>query len=97
MCIRDSIATAALGWYAANVADYGATYGSLGAVIVLMLWFYVTAVLLLVGAETTAAVARERSPGEIRQRGEERDAAEAVDGVTEEATDRIRSATDQTR
>ena len=36
------IATAALGWYAANVADYGATYGSLGAVIVLMFWFYVT-------------------------------------------------------
>ena len=35
------VATAALGWYAGNVADYGATYGSLGAVIVLMLWFYV--------------------------------------------------------
>ena len=70
------IATAALGWYAANVADYGATYGSLGAVIVLMFWFFVTSVLLLVGAEITAALARERSPDEIRLRGEEQAAAE---------------------
>ena len=89
------VATAALGWYAANVADYGATYGSLGAVIVLMLWFFVTAVLLLVGAEMTAALARELSPDEIRRRGEEQVVAEAVDDVTEGATERIRDAADR--
>ena len=89
------IATAALGWYAANVADYGATYGSLGAVIVLMLWFFVTAVLLLVGAETTAALARELSPDEIRRRGEEQAAAEAVDDVKDQAVESVRSATDR--
>ena len=91
------VATAALGWYAGNVADYGATYGSLGAVIVLMLWFYLTAALLLVGAEITAALARERTPTEIRRRGEEAAVAEAVDGATEQATDSIRSATDHAR
>jgi membrane protein len=85
------IATAALGWYAGNVADYGATYGSLGAVIVLMLWFYVTSALLLVGAELTAALARERSPEEIHLRGEERAAADKVDEAAEAATERVRS------
>ena len=64
------VATTALGFYAANVANYGATYGSLGAVIVLMLWFYVSAAMLLIGAELTAAIARERTPDEIHQRGE---------------------------
>ena len=89
------IATAALGWYAGNVADYGATYGSLGAVIVLMLWFYVTSALLLVGAELTAALARERSPEEIHLRGEERDAADKVEEAAQGATERVRSEADR--
>jgi membrane protein len=89
------IATAALGWYAGNVADYGATYGSLGAVIVLMLWFFVTSALLLVGAEITAALARERSPDEIRRRGEEQVLAQAVDDATEHTTERIKGAADR--
>jgi len=84
------VATVALGWYAGNVADYGATYGSLGAVIVLMLWFYITSALLLVGAELTAALARERTPDEIRMRGEERAAAEKVSEATQDVTGRVR-------
>jgi len=89
------LATAGLGWYAGNVADYGATYGSLGAVIVLMLWFYLTSALLLIGAELTAALARERSPGEIHMRGEEQDVAEKVDEATEGVTERVRSEADR--
>lgn len=89
------LATAALGWYAGNVADYGATYGSLGAVIVLMLWFYVTSALLLIGAELTAALARERSPDEIHMRGEERAAAAKVDEATDDVTERVRSEADR--
>jgi membrane protein len=79
------VATAVLGFYVANVADYGATYGSLGGVIVLMLWFYVTALLLLVGAEVTASLAHVRSPAEIRRRREEQQAAQAVDEAADEA------------
>jgi membrane protein len=75
------VATAALGFYAANVANYGATYGSLGAVIVLMLWFYATAAMLLIGAELTAALARELTPADIRQRGEEKAAADVLEGA----------------
>ena len=85
-------ATAALAFYTLNIADYGATYGSLGGVIVLMLWFYVTAAMLVIGAEVTAALARERSPESIRRRGEEAAAAQAVEGATREATQGARQA-----
>tara|TARA_B110001454_G_scaffold13596_1_gene12320 strand:+ start:7274 stop:8239 length:966 start_codon:yes stop_codon:yes gene_type:complete len=36
-------------WYTSNYAQYNATYGSLGAVIVLLLWFYLTAYIVLIG------------------------------------------------
>ena len=89
------IATVALGWYAGNVADYGATYGSLGAVIVLMLWFYITSALLLVGAELTAALARERTPDEIRMRGEEQQMAAGLEDATERATATVSNGADR--
>lgn len=47
-------ATAAFGIYAANFASYNATYGSLGGVIVLITWFYLSAFFLLLGAEFAA-------------------------------------------
>jgi membrane protein len=84
------VATAGLGFYAANIANYGATYGSLGAVIVLMLWFYVTAAMLIIGAELTAALTRELSPSEVRRRGEELEAADAIEGAANGATRRVK-------
>ena len=50
-------ATAAFAFYAANFGSYNATYGSLGAVVVLITWFYVSAMLLLLGAELAAVKA----------------------------------------
>jgi membrane protein len=64
------LATAGLGVYVGDFSDYGATYGSLGGVIVLLLWLYVTALLLILGAQLTAATARVLSPNEVRRRGE---------------------------
>ena len=57
--------------------------------------FYVTSALLLVGAEITAALARERSPDEILMRGEERAVAEKVSDTTEGATERVRGEVDR--
>ena len=49
------IATSSLfGWYASNFGDYNATYGSLGAVVVLLMWLYFSAYVLLLGAELNA-------------------------------------------
>jgi membrane protein len=40
--------------YVTNFGNYGATYGSVGAVIVLLLWLYVSAFVVLLGAEVNA-------------------------------------------
>ncbi|MGF1473724.1 MAG: YihY/virulence factor BrkB family protein [Rubrobacteraceae bacterium] len=42
--------------YLANFADYGVTYGSLGAAVGLLLYLYLSASIVLVGAEVNAAI-----------------------------------------
>lgn len=50
--------------YVNHFADYNATYGSIGAVIVLMLWLYLSGAAVLVGGEVNAVLARaERDRG----------------------------------
>ena len=48
--------------YLRVVPEYGATYGSLGAVVVLMLWLYVTGIVVLLGGEINAEIARAAKP-----------------------------------
>lgn len=43
--------------YISGFAFYGRTYGSLGAVIVLLLWFYLTAAAILLGGEVNSEIA----------------------------------------
>ena len=54
--------------YVANFADYNAAYGSVGGVIVLLLWFYISGVAILVGAEMNAEIEHAspygKDPGE---------------------------------
>jgi len=42
--------------YVANFGAYDKTYGSLAAVVVLMLWFWVTILAILIGAALNAEV-----------------------------------------
>ena len=44
--------------YVASFANYNATYGSIGGVILLLLWLYVTGVILLAGAGVNAEIWR---------------------------------------
>ncbi len=53
------VVTFGFGLYAKNFGHYGATYGSLGAVVVLLLWLYLSAYVLLLGAELNAELERE--------------------------------------
>jgi membrane protein len=48
----------ALSYYVAHLGNYGQIYGQLGAVIVFMLWLYVTGLMVLVGLEINAVLAR---------------------------------------
>jgi membrane protein len=52
------ISSIAFGFYVSAVGSYDKTYGSLGAVIVLLLWFYMTAYVILIGAELNAEAER---------------------------------------
>jgi membrane protein len=54
--------TYGFGLYVARFASYGATYGALAGVIVLMLWFYLTAFVLLCAAESAALLAGHDAP-----------------------------------
>ena len=63
------IANALLGWYIHNLGYYNAVYGSLASVIVLLLWIYVCANIVIVGAALSAVLFNRRhhpaSPGGI--------------------------------
>jgi membrane protein len=48
--------SALLSWYLANFADYDATYGSLGAGIGLMMWLWLSVVVVLTGAEIDSVI-----------------------------------------
>lgn len=49
-------ATVTFGWYVTNYANYAVIYGSLAAVIALLVWFYVVSIVILIGAEFNALV-----------------------------------------
>ena len=51
------IASVGFSWYLANFGNYGAVYGSLGAVIALLMWFYISAFAVLLGAALNASLA----------------------------------------
>lgn len=51
-------ATAGFGLYVSNFGNYNATYGSLGAVVVFLTWLYLSAYILLLGAELNSEIER---------------------------------------
>ncbi|MBA2354407.1 MAG: YihY/virulence factor BrkB family protein [Acidobacteria bacterium] len=72
------LASLAFKVYVSNFADYNATYGTVGGVMVLMLWFYVSGLAVLLGAELNAEIEHasphgkdpgEKVPGQRRMLG----------------------------
>lgn len=48
-------------FYVENFAHYSLIYGTMGAMIVLLMWLYITALVLILGAEFNAALTQIRS------------------------------------
>lgn len=68
------LASLAFSWYLANFANYQATYGSLGAFMGFLVWIWLSALTVLVGAELNAQMehqtVRDTTTGEDRPLGE---------------------------
>lgn len=68
------LASLLFSFYVANFASYNETYGSVGAIIILLMWFYLTAYVILLGAELNAEMERQTrkdtTRGESRPMGE---------------------------
>lgn len=60
------IGSVLLSWYLSNFANYTATYGSLGAAIGLMTWMWLSAIIVLVGAELNSEIERQAVRGAAR-------------------------------
>jgi membrane protein len=65
-------------YYVANLGNYTETYGVIGGFMVLMLWFYISGLVILIGAEMNAEIEHaspygkeegEKVPGEKRKIG----------------------------
>lgn len=54
-------ASALLSFYVGHLARFDATYGPLGAVVGIMMWFWVSAYVVLIGAELNAELEMQRS------------------------------------
>ena len=60
------LSTSAFSWYVRNIGSYNVLYGSIGAVIALLVWLYLLAVIALVGCEFNAEGERDCRAGKPR-------------------------------
>lgn len=54
-----SVASYGFSYYVNHFSHYSATYGSLGGIIVLMLWFYILAHVIIIGGEINAMYSKK--------------------------------------
>ncbi|MBT1072367.1 YihY/virulence factor BrkB family protein [Geobacter chapellei] len=74
------LASLAFSYYINNFGSYDKTYGSIGAVIILLLWLYISGFIILIGAEINAVIEHESQEG--------KDPGEKVENESEHRQDR---------
>lgn len=57
------ITSLAFAWYVEHFTDYARIYGSLGGIVILLLWLYLSSIIILLGGELNAVLSRHGSPG----------------------------------
>ncbi|EHP2602593.1 YihY/virulence factor BrkB family protein [Listeria monocytogenes] len=60
-----TVASLGFAYYVNNFGNYSATYGSIGVIIILMLWFYLTGIILMIGGELNATLAIRKKKKEL--------------------------------
>ena len=60
-----AVATQIFAFYLRHATSFGATYGTLAGAVILLIWFYVTSVILLVGAELNAVIEQRLHPTQV--------------------------------
>ncbi|WP_303901377.1 YihY/virulence factor BrkB family protein [Thiohalomonas denitrificans] len=87
------IASGLFSWYVSNFGSYNETYGSMAAIVVLLMWFYLSAFVVLLGAELNREMEMQTevdtTTGEPLPRG--RRGATAADHVAGEDRDRFKA------
>ncbi|WP_295313846.1 YihY/virulence factor BrkB family protein [Roseobacter sp.] len=53
-CVMWVVASAGFAFYVGNFASYNETFGTLGGVVILLMWFWISAFIVLLGAELNA-------------------------------------------
>ena len=61
------LTTTGFAWYVRNIANYNVLYGSVGAVIALLVWMYLLSVIALLGCEYNAQRDRALLPAGARR------------------------------
>lgn len=56
------VVSLAFSYFVLNFGNYTATYGSLGGIIVLMTWFYLSAMIIIIGGEINAIIRMNGNP-----------------------------------
>lgn len=97
------LGTIGFGFYVSNFANYSKTYGSIGGVIVLMLWLYITGFILIIGAEINAIVhqrkvVKGKTPEEkVYDKLEEEDSEDLAESYNNYKTDEDNPSTQQAK
>lgn len=73
------LASLAFSYYVANFSSYSATYGALASVVVLLLYFFITALILLFGAEINAETYRVIGQNEDEEQSSTQNSTEETD------------------
>ena len=70
------------GFYVSNFSNYNQTYGSLGSVVIVLLWLYFTGLIILLGSELNASWERfmkKADPKKMEEKTSERTSGSGFD------------------
>ncbi|HEX5552187.1 MAG TPA: YihY/virulence factor BrkB family protein, partial [Chitinophagaceae bacterium] len=67
------LSTLGFSYYVNNFSSYNRIYGSIGSIIVLMVWIYINSFVLLIGFELNASIDMIRQEADAREESQEKD------------------------